>query len=57
MGGRNITEISGQDEEEEEDDDDEMSAARQRPPAQLDWKKLGHTACVAFHRTPSIDFM
>ncbi|XP_068710031.1 non-structural maintenance of chromosomes element 4 homolog A-like [Montipora capricornis] len=54
MGGRNITEISGQDEEE---DDDEMSAARQRPPARLDWKKLGHKACVAFHRTPSIDFM
>ena len=53
MGGRNIANVSGQD-----DEDEEMPTRRQQhPPPRLDWKKLGQKACVAFRKTPSIDFM
>jgi len=53
MGGRNIASVSGED-----DEDEEMPTRRQqRPPPRLDWKKLGQKACVAFRKTPSIDFM
>ena len=47
-----MADISGED-----DEDEEIPTRRQRPPPRLDWKKLGQKACVAFQRTPSIDFM
>ena len=50
MGGRNINDLS-------REDDEEGSTRRQRRPGRLDWKKLGQKACVAFRRTPCIDFM
>ena len=53
MGGRNINDLSRDDDE----DDGEGSTRRQRRPGRLDWKKLGQKACVAFRRTPFIDFM
>ncbi|CAH3178202.1 unnamed protein product [Porites lobata] len=53
MGGRNINDLSRDDDE----DDGEGSTRRQRRPGRLDWKKLGQKACVAFRRTPCIDFM
>ncbi|XP_074613623.1 non-structural maintenance of chromosomes element 4 homolog A-like [Acropora palmata] len=51
MGGRNIAEVS------EEDEENEVSTRRRHPPPQLDWNKLGKKACSTFRRTPSIDFM
>lgn len=53
MGGRNINDLSRDDDE----DDGEGSTRRQRRPGRLDWKKLGQKACLAFRRTPCIDFM
>lgn len=53
MGGRNINDLSREDDE----DDGEGSTRRQQRPGRLDWKKLGQKACVAFRRTPCIDFM
>lgn len=52
MGGRNIADVIAED-----DEDEEMPTRRHCPPPQLDWKKLGRKACVAFRRTPDIDFM
>lgn len=52
MGGRNVSDMTGGD-----DEDEEMPAQRRQPPRHLDWKKLGRKACVAFRRTPNVDFM
>ena len=52
MGGRNINDVSRED-----DEDEEIPGRRQRQPPRLDWNKLGQKACGAFHRTPCIDFM
>ena len=52
MGGRNIRDATRGD-----DEDEEMPTRTQQPPPQLDWKKLGRKASVAFRRTPNIDFM
>ena len=52
MGGRNIADVSRED-----DEDENMPSRSRQPPPRLDWKKLGQKACVAFRRTPNVDFM
>ena len=52
MGGRNIADVSRED-----DEDEDMPSRSRQPLPRLDWKKLGRKASVAFRRTPNVDFM